>query len=73
MVDSRYLKRVKLMQITELIEYYGSSGEVARAVEVSKQAVSKWTVQGFIPFNTQYRIEVLTDGKLKADRNKNIA
>ena len=53
----------------QAIEHFGSQSELARQLGCGRATVSQWKqVFGFIPKGRQYEIEVLTDGKLKADR-----
>lgn len=58
------------MKPHELIDHYGNAPRAAEQLGVTKQAVYKWRDQGFIPFNTQYRIQVITQRKLVADRDR---
>lgn len=63
------------MTLEEVMEYYGKNSPdgvsqanaVADALQVSRPAIAKWNRQGFIPWNTQFRIQVHTEGKLTAD------
>ncbi|WP_421283524.1 Cro/CI family transcriptional regulator [Aeromonas veronii] len=52
------------MQKHDVLEYFGSTA-IAKAIGISHAAVSKWDAT--IPQGRAYQIEVLTDGKLKAD------
>jgi transcriptional repressor of cell division inhibition gene dicB len=54
------------MTKTDAIKFFGSSSNLAKALGVTKQAVSRWPDD--IPDGRQFQIEVITDGKLKADR-----
>lgn len=56
------------MTVTEVETYYTTLAAAAKELGITRQATSKWRDNDLIPFNTQYRIEVLTNGKLKADR-----
>lgn len=56
------------MTVTEVKAYYRTLASAAKELGVTRQAVNKWRDNDLIPFNTQYRIEVLTNGELKADR-----
>ena len=52
------------MNIQDAIEHFGSKANLARALGLSKQAVSFWGNK--IPIGRKYQIEVLTGGALKA-------
>lgn len=54
-----------VMKKTDVIDYFGSIGATAKALGISHVAVGKWGAA--IPKGRAYQIEVLTDGKLKAD------
>ncbi|HHQ4900483.1 MAG: Cro/CI family transcriptional regulator [Aeromonas sobria] len=53
------------MRKKDAISYFGSAAELARSLNISEPAVSRWGET--IPKGRAYQIEVLTDGKLKAD------
>ncbi|MDX7830326.1 MULTISPECIES: Cro/CI family transcriptional regulator [Aeromonas] len=51
---------------TELaVDYFGTKAAIADALGIKRSAVSQWGET--IPKGRAYQIEVLTDGKLKAD------
>lgn len=53
---------------TELaVDYFGTKVAIADALGIKKSAVSQWG--DTIPKGRAYQIEVLTDGKLKADQH----
>lgn len=54
------------MRKSDVIEHFGSVTAVAKALELTTQAVSMWPET--VPRNRQWQIDVLTDGKLKAQR-----
>ncbi len=54
------------MKIQDAIKHYGSKGAIARALGITKQAVSAWGDR--VPEGRAYQIEVLTNGALRADR-----
>jgi hypothetical protein len=54
------------MDKTSAIDYFGSTGALAKACDVGSSAVSQWPEQ--LPFKVQCLIQVLTKGKLKAER-----
>lgn len=52
---------------TELaVDYFGTKAAIADALGIKRSAVSQWGET--IPKGRAYQIEVLTDGKLKADQ-----
>lgn len=51
-----------------LVEHFGSITATARAFGIKPPSVSEWVKNGRIPEPRQYQAEVLTDGKLRADR-----
>lgn len=53
------------MTKTEAIEHFGSAANVARALQLSRAAISSWPEE--VPLLRQMQLEKLTDGKLKAD------
>lgn len=54
-----------VMTKTEAIEHFGSAANVARALQLSRAAISSWPEE--VPLLRQMQLEKLTDGKLKAD------
>ncbi|MEB8286594.1 MULTISPECIES: Cro/CI family transcriptional regulator [Aeromonas] len=55
------------MKKEDAISYFGSAAELARSLNISEPAVSRWG--DTIPKGRAYQIEVLTGGKLKADQH----
>jgi DNA-binding transcriptional regulator YdaS (Cro superfamily) len=55
------------------IQHFGSQTALAKAVGVVQPTVSGWRTDGKIPEPRQFQIEVLTHGKLKADREARAA
>ncbi|MFM5403498.1 Cro/CI family transcriptional regulator [Aeromonas veronii] len=55
------------MKKEDAISYFGSAAELARSLNISEPAVSRWG--DTIPKGRAYQIEVLTSGKLKADQH----
>jgi len=56
------------MNIQKAIEFFGSKSELSRALGITPQALTYWGDE--IPHVRQFQIEVLTKGKLKADKLK---
>ena len=57
------------MTKAEAIKHFGGSTKVAKALGITKQAVYKWPEE--LPEGRQFQIEILTQGKLKAERRVN--
>ena len=54
------------MTYTDLVKQYGNANKAAKSLGFSRQALSQWKQRG-IPFDSQYRIQLKTRGKLRAD------
>jgi DNA-binding transcriptional regulator YdaS (Cro superfamily) len=50
----------------QAIDHYGSAANLARALGISRGAVTNWGDK--IPPSRQWEIEVLTEGALRAER-----
>lgn len=57
------------MNFNDLKQHFGSVAKAAAALGLHRQAVYAWDGKG-IPEGQQYKIEVLTEGALKADRGE---
>lgn len=55
------------MTYEQLIEFYGTQKAAAEALGLAQPSLSEWK-EGGIPAPRQAQYELLTDGKLKADR-----
>ena len=55
------------MNMKQLVAHFGTQLAAAKAIGTSAQVVSAWNRNG-IPIGRQYEIQVLTGGKLVADR-----
>jgi len=66
-VNTFLLTYSKRMNTNQVIKHFGSKAKAARGLGVCASAISKWLARGAIPIDKQYRIQVLTAGKLKAD------
>lgn len=60
------------MTLEEVIEYYGNQSKVARALHISRAALTEWKKRGYVPLVQQYRLEKITKGKLKAEDEVNL-
>ncbi len=57
------------MNVTQLMNYFdGDYTKAAAFCEVTENSVRNWSRAGSIPIVQQRSIEVLTKGKLKADK-----
>jgi DNA-binding transcriptional regulator YdaS (Cro superfamily) len=60
------MQNIEVSMKTELaVDYFGTKAAIADALGIKRSAVSQWGET--IPKGRAYQIEVLTDGKLKAD------
>lgn len=58
------------MDYEQLEKHFGSTEKVRQALGVrSRQTISNWRRKG-VPESVQYRVQVLTDGKLKVNGSK---
>jgi DNA-binding XRE family transcriptional regulator len=59
------------VKFSEVMIYYGyNQSNVARALGVSRQTITHWKRINRIPYSSQCQIEIVTQGKLKADKNE---
>lgn len=57
------------MKFSEVMIYYNyTMTNIARALDISRQAVAAWRKSGQIPYPKQCELEILTQGKLKASK-----
>jgi hypothetical protein len=57
------------MTFTEALRHYGSRNQIAKALGINRQAITRWAVSG-IPVRRQFELEELTAGKLKRNGRK---
>lgn len=56
------------MTLQEAIDHFGNQAKLASAIGRTPAAITNWKERGgVIPLDAQYRIQVLTKGRLKAD------
>jgi hypothetical protein len=56
------------MTLQEAINYFGTQAALAKAIGRGPAAITNWKARGgAIPQDVQFRIQVITKGKLKAD------
>ena len=58
--------KIRYMTHDDLIQFYGSQSEVAKAANISSASVSQWKTDG-VPEVRQLEFHKLTGGKCKAD------
>lgn len=59
------------MKFSEVLEYYDyKTKKIAEALGISRLTVYKWKNKNAIPFDKQCQIEVTTNGKLRASKEK---
>ena len=54
------------MTYNELVKHYGTCADAARDLSLPRQTVHQWKKKG-IPFEQQWRIQLQTNGRLKAE------
>lgn len=54
------------MKVEDVIAHFGTATAAAKALGVTKGAVSQWATSGQIPALRQYQIERVTGGALRA-------
>ncbi|MGE4118926.1 MAG: hypothetical protein AB7F29_13720 [Candidatus Nitrosocosmicus sp.] len=55
------------MKLNDLITYYGNSDNFVKKTGMARNCWFIWKRKGYVPIKSQYRIEGLTSGTLKAD------
>lgn len=53
------------MRKSDVLAHYGSSNEVAKALDISRQAVEKWPA--VVPEGSAYKLQVITNEALRVD------
>jgi hypothetical protein len=56
------------MTIDELKSFYINGNQFEIRTNMTANSFRNWVKQGYIPFGSQYHIELLTHGELKASR-----
>ena len=57
------------MKPEKAIKYFGTQEKTAAAVGISQPSVAKWISSGVIPALRQIQLQMITNGRLKADKN----
>lgn len=52
----------------QAISHFGSQSKLAAALGLKQPSIAGWVTEGKIPEPRQYQIEIVSGGKLKADR-----
>lgn len=55
------------MKIEDVMMYFGSARKMQKKIGLSHSSMTNWRGRGYIPIETQVRIEHLTNSELKAD------
>lgn len=57
------------MTIDEVVRYYGNSYQFKKRTGMSDASMRNWVKWGYVPENSQFKLERITKGELKADLN----
>lgn len=60
------------MKPEDVKAYYGSQRQFHKKTGMSQCTLGNWLKWGFVPENAQYKLEFITEGKLKTDWTKEI-
>jgi len=55
------------MKIKEIEDYFGSSVNFVKKTGMARTCWFAWRRKGFVPIKSQFRLEAITGGQLKAD------
>lgn len=55
------------MTLEEVESYFGTLYAACKAIDITPQNITKWRKQGYVPYLQQYRIAMVTEGKLMPD------
>ena len=55
------------MTTDDVMKFFGSARNMNRVIGLSTSSMRNWKDRGYIPIETQLRIEELTGGKLRAN------
>jgi transcriptional repressor of cell division inhibition gene dicB len=66
---AKYFQAVycRAMRYTEAINHFGSEGELAAALGITRQAVNLWKAPDLVPKGTAYQLQVITAGRLRVE------
>ena len=57
------------MTLDDVKDYFGNSYQFQKKTGMGHPNYRNWEARGYIPIETQLKLEQLTEGKLKADLN----
>lgn len=57
------------MTPSQVIKHFGSQNSAAEALGIGQPAISNWVARGVVPKISQLRLEIVTNGALKADKS----
>lgn len=61
------------MKFSEVMKYYDYKMiNIVRALKIARDTVNTWRKKDKIPFKFQCVLEIITDGKLRADREDSL-
>jgi len=58
------------MGIEESVKFFGSGNKLCKALGLTRQNLTDWRRKGYIPMIQQMRLERVTGGKLKSDKEQ---
>lgn len=58
------------MKPQDVKKYYGSQYKFSKDTGMSKSTLGNWLKWGFVPEDAQYKLERITEGKLKTEWTK---
>ena len=58
------------MTLDNLLAHFKTKTAIAKALDISPQAVQQWFDAKKIPSTRQFQIQIVTKGKLKAEKDK---
>jgi hypothetical protein len=56
------------MTLYEAVEYFGSAYRLSKELGITVQNTTHWRKNGHIPMFQQFRLEKMTRGELRADK-----
>lgn len=57
------------MKLDEALEHFGNYYQISKKCGFSQGAPFTWRMRGFIPIESQKKIELMTEGLLKANED----
>ena len=55
------------MTLNQALEFLGTQANLARVLGVNQSAVANWKMRGEIPASQQFKLEIMSEGQMKAD------